>query len=125
RAYDTLLVDKQANGESGAEQWLSLLEGVPTDKPFFFWLASYDAHREWSVDSAFKTPYAPEDVRMLETLVDDEVTRQDLASYYNEISRVDEYVGQLVKALGDRGQLENTIILFMADNGRAFPGSKT
>jgi len=125
RAYDTLLVDKKANGEGGEDQWLSLLESVSQDQPFFFWLAPYDAHRTWSAESEFDKPYRPEDVRVPPTLVDDEDTRVDLAAYYNEISRLDDHVGQLLEALQHSGQLENTIIVFTADNPRAFPGNKT
>lgn len=125
RAYDTLLVDTDVNGEGGEAQWLPLLKNAPKEKPFFFWLSPYDAHRAWSADSAFGLPYAPGEVRVPETLVDDETTRRDLASYYNELSRLDDHVGRLVKTLEDRGQLDNTLIVLMADNGRAFPGSKT
>lgn len=125
RAYDTLLVNKEANGEGGEAQWLSLLGSVPDDKPFFFWLASYDAHRNWSADSAFEKPYRPDGVAVPEILVDDADTRRDLASYYNEISRLDEHVGKLVDLLERKGQLDHTVIIFTADNPRAFPGNKT
>lgn len=125
RAYDTLLVNKEANGEGGQDQWLSLLESVPQNRPFFFWLAPYDAHRGWEADSAFESPYRPEDVSVPETLVDDADTRQDLASYYNEITRLDDHIGKLLDALERKGRLKNTLIVFTADNPRAFPGNKT
>ena len=38
-------------------------------------------------------------------------------SYYASISYVDEQLGRVVQALKDRGELENTIILFTADHG--------
>jgi len=125
RAYDTLLVDKQQNGEGGEEQWIKLLQQRPKNKPFMFWLATYDAHREWSADRAFATPYRPEDVRVPATLLDNAETRRDLASYYNEISRIDDYIGKLREELTKQGIAENTIIIFTADNARPFPGSKT
>ncbi|MVZ64231.1 sulfatase-like hydrolase/transferase [Sphingobacterium sp. DK4209] len=125
KAYDTLLVNKKENGEGGEEQWLSLLRNSFGDKPFFLWLASYDAHRDWSADSTFDHVYQNEEVSVPPTLVDDEQTRRDLVSYYNEITRLDLYVGKIWKELEDSGQLNNTIIIFMADNGRPFPGSKT
>jgi len=125
RAYDTLLTDKKINGEGGENQWISLLKSRPADKPFFFWLAPYDAHREWSANEQFEKPYRPEEVIVPPTLVDTRETRQDLAYYYNEISRIDHYVGELVKELERQGIADNTIIIFTADNARAFPGSKT
>ncbi len=44
RAYDTILADKAANGEGGEAQWEQLYLNRPKEKPFFFWLAAYDAH---------------------------------------------------------------------------------
>ncbi|MGN7786557.1 sulfatase family protein [Niabella sp. 22666] len=125
RAYDTILADKAANGEGGESQWEQLYLNRPKNKPFFFWLAAYDAHRDWSADHLFQNPYKASEVRVPSTLNDDEATRRDLASYYNEISRLDESVGVLVRRLKEDGQLDNTIIVFIADNARPFPGSKT
>jgi arylsulfatase A-like enzyme len=125
RAYDTLLVDRKANGEGGEEQWINILRARPKNKPFFFWLAPYDAHREWST-KGFHNRHDPlTDVIVPPTLADTKETRQDLASYYNEISRIDYYLGQLMAELVRQGIADNTLILFMADNGRPFPGSKT
>ena len=35
------------NPESGAGNWVAAIRERPKDKPFFLWLASYDAHRGW------------------------------------------------------------------------------
>lgn len=125
RAYDTLLVDRKANGEGGEAQWLNLLRARPKDKPFFFWLAPFDAHRPWSARTEGHEHDPQTEIVVPPTLVDDRETRQDLAHYYNEISQLDHYVGQLRAELVRQGVAENTIIIFTADNGRAFPGSKT
>ncbi len=58
-------------------------------------------------------------------LVDDPKTRGDLASYYNEVTRFDYDIGQVVAALKKEGELDNTLIFVMADNGRPFPRAKT
>lgn len=125
RAYDTLIVDKRINGNGGEKQWVNLLKSRPKDKPFFFWLAPYDAHREWSSNDEFEKPYKPEEVMVPPTLVDTKETREDLASYYNEISRIDQYIAELENELERQGIAENTIIIFTADNARPFPGAKT
>lgn len=125
RAYDTLVVDKKTNGEGGEEQWISLLKSRPEKKPFFFWLAPYDAHRGWSEDSQFEKPYKNSEVIVPEHMIDDQVTRRDLAQYYNEITRLDHHVGKLVEELKAQGIEDNTIIIFTSDNARAFPGNKT
>lgn len=125
RAYSTMLINKDENGEGGEAQWLSLLENRPKNQPFFFWLAPYDAHREWSEKSALRKVYRPKDVVVPAHLVDDLNTRKDLASYYNEITRLDDHIGLLLEALEREGIADNTLIVFTADNPRAFPGNKT
>lgn len=125
RAYDTLLVDRKSNGEGAEEQWVNLLKSRSKHKPFFFWLASFDAHRQWSSQTIGPKHSPDTDIVVPPTLLDTKETRLDLAAYYNEISRLDYYVGQLVGELEKQGLAENTIIIFTADNGRPFPGSKT
>lgn len=118
------LVVEKDNGTGGEDQWLRVMKERPKDKPFFFWFASHDAHRIWQADD-FQTPHDPENAIIPPYLVDAEGTRQDLASYYNEIQRLDFYVGEVKKELNNQGVIENTLIIVMADNGRPFPRSKT
>ena len=58
-------------------------------------------------------------------MVDTEITRQDLAGYYHEVSRFDHYVGLVTAELKKQGVLENTMIVVAADNGRPFPRCKS
>lgn len=127
RAYDRMEVGRKRNGEGGEKQWLDVLDTAhASGKPFFLWLASIDAHRPWSADSQFNVLHDPErDVVVPAPLWDDDTTRRDLASYYNEISRLDSYVGKIMQRLREKKILDNTVVIFMADNGRPFPGSKT
>ena len=52
-------------------------------------------------------------------------TRAELAQYYQAISRTDAGLARLIEVLKETGQYENTVILFAADNGMAWPGAKT
>lgn len=52
-------------------------------------------------------------------------TRAELAQYYQAISRTDAGLARLVEILKETGQYENTVIIFGADNGMAWPGAKT
>ena len=45
--------------------------------------------------------------------------RNDLASYYDEVGRLDMHFGIVLEELEKRGLTENTIVLFMGDNGSA------
>ena len=58
-------------------------------------------------------------------MVDTEITRQDLAGYYHEVSRFDHYAGLITAELKKQGVLENTMIVVAADNGRPFPRCKS
>lgn len=118
-------------GNSGGEgHWLDVVRARPKDQPFFFWFASLDAHRDWDADrqwdaERYGPKHRPENVVVPPFLLDDSVTRQDLASYYNEITRFDYYVGQVIEELRRQEVLDDTVILILADNGRCFPRAKT
>ena len=45
------------------------------------------------------------------------VKDEKLAHYYGAVSRMDEVIGDVLNALDQAGQTDNTIVLFMSDNG--------
>ena len=124
RAFNRISAMKPKNGDGGEDMWIPFLKERPKDKPFFMWFAAYDSHRPWGADD-FKVQNKPEDVWVPGFLYDGKATRKDLASYYNEISRLDFFVGEVEKELKRQGIADNTIIVFTSDNGRPFPRSKT
>ena len=93
------------------------------DRPFFMWLGFIDPHRPYN-DHPIEMVNDPKEVTVPPFLVDDEATRRDLADYYDEISRLDGHVGEIVALLKSRKQLENTLIVFVSDNGMPFPRAK-
>ena len=124
RAFDDVK-DKWGKDDPGAEgEWLPLLQNRPKDKPFFLWFASIDAHRPWD-EKIFLPRHDANDARVPKYLADAAPTRADLSRYYDEIARLDFYVGEVEKELERQGAAENTVIFFMADNGRPFPRCKT
>jgi arylsulfatase A-like enzyme len=56
---------------------------------------------------------------------DSDAVRDDYLDYYAEITRLDRFVGDVVKELDRQGVAENTFVLFFSDNGRPFPRDKT
>jgi arylsulfatase A-like enzyme len=120
--FDTLHTDIVMNGGEG--KWLELIENRPKDKPFFMWLAALDAHRDWG-ENEFSGTHDPKDIDPPVFLADGELTRIDLAQYYDEIKRFDYYIGEVEETLREQEVLDNTVFIIMADNGRPFPGSKT
>lgn len=122
RGFD---VSHQKNmGDGGEEMWLSTVQNRPKDKPFMFWFAAMDAHRMWGPNE-FSGTHNPQNITPPPYLINSEATRIDMGKYYDEITRFDHYIGLIVSELEKQKVLENTIILIMADNGRAFPHSKT
>ena len=121
----------QAPGNHGGHAlWVKHIQERPKDRPFFFWFASTDAHRGWDADgdwdaAAYGPKHDPRKVRVPPFLVDNEATREDLASYYNEVTRLDHYVGRVVQELERQQIARNTLIFVLADNGRPFPRAKT
>ena len=113
-----------ASGKSGAGQWISTLQARPKGKSFFLWLAAFDPHRDYE-EGIIPDPHRPEEVVVPPYLPDVPDTRKDLALYYDEITRLDRYVGEVLAELDRQGERDNTLVLFISDNGRPFPRAKT
>lgn len=92
-------------------------------RPFFLWIGFKDAHRPYNRDVCPQENH-PDEVIVPPFLVDGPDTRRDLADYYDEITRMDGDIGKMLSILEEKGKLDNTIILFLSDNGMPFPRSK-
>jgi arylsulfatase A-like enzyme len=110
--------------QSGCAQWVPVLRDRPRDRPFFLWLAAFDPHRDYQ-EGTIPRPHRPEDAVVPPYLPDVPEVRKDLALYYDEIARLDSYVGAVLAELDRRGEAGNTLVLFLSDNGRPFPRCKT
>jgi arylsulfatase A-like enzyme len=110
-------------GPSGTENWLEFLGKRPKDKPFFFYLASNDPHRPFDVMKGVPA-YDPDLIPLPEYLPDFPESRKAFAAYYQEISRLDNAIGDMLDYLQVEGVLENTFIVFMSDNGAPFSRAK-
>jgi N-sulfoglucosamine sulfohydrolase len=102
------------------------------DRPFFVTIGYSDPHRA-AVDYGNDRPwpgvaevrYDPAKVPVPSHLPDLPQVRQDLAEYYESISRLDSGVGMVLDALAASGRADDTLVIFLSDNGRPFPGAKT
>ena len=124
RGFDKVNDSKTLNGDGGEKLWLESVKNRPKSQPFFMWFAAYDAHRVWG-DNEFSGTHQPDQIEVPEYLIDGDLTRLDLAKYYDEITRFDFYIGEVIEELKLQGEYDNTLIIIMADNGRPFPHSKT
>ncbi len=110
-------------------------------QPFFLYYATDDPHRStphnsWPQPNPFGNHlgarpgtkdihYAPEEVIVPDFLPDIPMVRQELAQYYQSVSRLDQGVGRLIQMLKEAGVYDNTLIVYLSDNGIAFQGAKT
>ncbi|WP_201750147.1 arylsulfatase [Tautonia marina] len=83
-----------------------LTEQSEAQKPFFCYLATNAPHSPYLVPEAYEAMYA-------------ENPNVPNAAFYGMITNIDENVGRLLAALEDRGLADNTIVIFMTDNGTA------
>lgn len=125
--------DKQVpfGGEQG---WISLLDKAQqTKKPFYLYLAPYDPHYPYEFSlgpDSVSEQVKPSDVKLLPYMSkvpqkSRDSVKKHMAKYFNAIRRLDNGVGRLLAALDARGLANNTMIIFMSDNGHPFPRSKT
>ncbi len=91
--------------------------------PFFMWVGFTDPHRPYK-EHIIDNPQSPEKVVVPPYLVDDLDTRKDLANYYNYIRRMDAQIGIYLNQLKSKNLLENTLVIFLSDNGAPFPRAK-
>jgi arylsulfatase A-like enzyme len=96
------------------------------EQPFFLWVGFVEPHRPYRETPLNRARRVndPATVRVPPFLVDDDSTRQDLVEYYDEITRMDSLIGAMMQRLEARNLRENTVILFLSDNGMPFPRGK-
>jgi N-sulfoglucosamine sulfohydrolase len=110
--------------QSGCTEWVPLLKARPKDQPFFLWLAALDPHRPYH-EGISESSTDPAKVRVAPYHLDTPEVRKDYALYYDEIQRLDRYVGMVMAEISRQGIEEETMVIFMSDNGRPFPRDKT
>lgn len=114
---------------------------LATDKnqPFFLMANSHDPHRPYhgslqeqnkfaKVLKKIPPPsrvYRGEEIHVPGFLPDIPDVRKEIAQYYSSVRRCDDTVGAVMRALRETGQGENTLIMFLSDNGIAVPFAKT
>ena len=104
------------------------LEQRPDGQPFCFWFGSQDPHRGVRGNGAAlreSMGIDPDDVVVPPMLPDAPAVREDIAEYYAQVQRFDTDAGELMRLLEERGELDNTIVVFSSDHGWSFPRGKT
>lgn len=105
------------------------------EKPFFLTIGFIDPHRDWTRsgfgnDGVYdprvkKIDYSLDDVEVPPFVNDLPGVRYEFAEYYKSISRLDQGVGMVLEGLKKSGLEDDTLIIFLSDNGPPFINSKT
>ena len=69
-------------------------------------------------------PYQPAEIIVPNFLPDVPAVREDLADYYESVSRYDQVVGGVLNALEASGRADETLIFVTTDHAMPFPGAK-
>ncbi|MCL2834467.1 MAG: sulfatase [Treponema sp.] len=104
-------------------------------KPFFYMANSHDPHRPFAGSEDELTRfygyntyasrfYKPEEIEVPGFLPDLPNVRKELAQYFSSVHRCDETVGGILRAVDEAGMAEDTLVIFLSDNGMAFPFAK-
>ncbi|MBI3679742.1 MAG: sulfatase [Acidobacteria bacterium] len=99
------------------------LDKAARGRPFFLWISFNDPHHGWD-KNAIPQPHDPKKLVLPPHLPDLAGVREDLGRYYDEIARMDGEFQSVLDILKERGLAQNTLVVFMGDNGHAFPHGK-
>jgi uncharacterized sulfatase len=88
-------------------------------QPWLLVFASNDPHGPWTRGP--RDLYDPARLTVPPYLHDNAVTRKQLAAYYAEITKLDEQVGALMGLLDETRQAQDTLVMFVSEQGSSFP----
>jgi arylsulfatase A-like enzyme len=97
------------------------LSKAPARRPWFFWINYSDPHHPWDADAGHVDPAK---IVLPPHLPDLPGVRGDLARYCGEVERLDGLFAENLAVLRKHGMEENTLVVFIGDNGMAFPHGK-
>jgi arylsulfatase A-like enzyme len=127
--YDDALdtpIDQRVRDLQPSLDWLD--DRAADGKPFFLELNLMQTHRdildrfvqaeghEVDPDDAAPPPYW--------ALPDWPELREEVAGYLSQLQAMDAMIGELLDALQSHGMADDTLVVFLSDNGPAFPGCK-
>lgn len=83
-----------------------------------------DAYGEFSMDPDF--PVDPEKIKIPEywNLPQWEEIKEEVARFFSQTMKMDFFIGKVLDTLDQLNLTENTIVVFISDNGPPYPGNK-
>jgi len=122
--------DYNANNYETSDMWDpgSHYNDAPSDQPWFVVMNYYNTHMSrvtnYPLDERANRTVGKQDVRVPGYLPDNDTIRDDLAWHYEFVKKLDDWFGNVMGDLENKGLDENTIVFFFSDHGGSLPGSK-
>ena len=142
--FETVLRGNQGGSRNAVSMAETCRPWIADDdqRPFFLYFCTSDPHRSRrnakqpltepdpfgngpKYAGVVEKEFAPEDVVVPPYLPDTPECRLEIAQYYQSVHRLDQGLGKLLEILESTGHWNDTLILYLSDNGIAFPGAKT
>lgn len=99
------------------DTWLSQQRD---NAPFLLIVADHSPHVVWPEE----TIYDPGEIDVPAVHIDTDKTRKARARYYQDITKMDDNVGKLLRSLDKHNLANNTMMIFTADQGPQWPFAK-
>ena len=108
-----------------------------SNKPFYFMVNSHDPHAPFHGSDREKIEfpkknfpnasrvYTAEEMIVPGFIINSQKAKIELAQYYSSVRRLDDVVGEIMRVLKEQGLENNTLVMFLSDNGMDFPFAKT
>ncbi|WP_088323856.1 sulfatase family protein [Polaribacter tangerinus] len=96
------------------------------NKPFFFQVNISPPHRNFDAHMKKFPEYMvdPDKIIVPDYLPDTPMMREDLSKYYGCIQLADACAGAVIETLKEKGEFENTLIIFTSDQGQPYHRAK-
>ena len=138
-AYDMKELGQGRNPQKYADFFRQFLHDCKKEgKAFYFMANSHDPHRpfhgspqdlQWQKNiGGYPAPsrvYTPKDIEVPAFLPNIDAVRLELSQYFSSVRRFDDTFGAILKVLDEEGMSDNTMVVFMSDNGMSQPFAKT
>jgi len=112
-----------------AINWLEKKSEVK-DRDFLLWVDMFDPHEPWDPPEPYRSTYKDPDYDgpdivdpvpgSVEGYMDEDEVENTKNLYAGEVTMVDKYVGDIVKALKGQGLYDDTLLVFTSDHGEPF-----
>ncbi len=128
-----------------------IADAVARDRPFFISVNTHDPHRPFAgqpdedenlerrfgsevrhlssppeyIRPPHEDRYSGQGIAAPGFVPDHDLVREEYGYYLNSSKRADDFVGAIMQTLEDHGVLENTLVVFLSDNGIHWPFAKS